>query len=337
MKSFLISMLLIFGNALLQVQAASGPQPPLPVTIAIPGPGALPMLPVELIPLIGADKEEGIKLTIRHFGGGPLAIKDMLGGNSEFAAMGFSALVETKDIKGKAYSVASMVQVPAYTLMVSVNLKDKVQTLQNLRGRTIGVHSGSRSGKSTGQHIVEFLLKKAGVSPQEVNFVNAGQDYKSYSATLMSGAADAIITNEPSATRLEQSGRAYALVNLHTPSTTKYYFGNLFQYVQLASRKDIIDQQTDKVNRMVAALIRALRWIEKHSPEEIVALIKVQSDEEREVLKSVLAKNKAMFSPDGVFSEDQLKGTHMLMKAISGGHTPHLDDFIDAQWVGRRP
>lgn len=311
---------------------------PIPVSIALPGPGALPMLPVDLISRIGADKEVGLQLTPRYFGGGPLAIKDMMAGNSDFSAMGFSALAETAGIEGKAFSIASMVQVPAYTLMVSEKLKVKIKTPADLRGRSIGVHSGSKGGKSTGQHIVEFLLKRAQVNPQDVNFISAGQNYKSYAAALQSGAADAIITNEPSASQLEAAGSAYRLVDLHDPAATRKYFGSLFQYTQLSTRADVILHQPDKVNRMVGALLLSLKWIQQHSPQEIADRMGIRDKEQHAILVRVLEKNKGMFSSDGVFSAEALKGTATLIQALSDekGHAPNLGPLIDDQWVGRR-
>ncbi|MCP5276824.1 MAG: ABC transporter substrate-binding protein [Thiobacillus sp.] len=311
---------------------------PMPVTIALPGPGTLPYLPIDLMPKIGADKSEGVQVTLRHFGGGPLVIKDMMSGNSDFAALGFSALAETAGIEGKAYALASLVQVPAYTLMVSSRMKSKVKSPADLRGRSIGVHSGSKGGKSTGQHITEFLLGRAGVSPQDVNFISAGQNYKAYSAALLSGAADAIITNEPSATRLEAAGIAYRLVDLHDPTATRKYFGSLFQYTQLCARTDVIQHQTDKVNRVMAALISSLKWIQKHNAREVAERMGIQDQEERDTFIRALEKHRAMFSPDGVFSAEALAGTAALIKAVHEGEHegPGLERLINDQWVGSR-
>ncbi|MEW6677807.1 MAG: ABC transporter substrate-binding protein [Pseudomonadota bacterium] len=318
-------------------QALAGPAP-IPVTVAMPGPGALPMLPLELMPRIGADKAEGIQLSIRYFGGGPLALKDLLGRNSDFAALGMSALAETRQIEGKAYSVASMVQVPAYTLMASNRLKDRVKSPRDLRGRTVGIHTASKAGKSTGQHVAEFILLKDGVTAKEVNFINTGQQHDSYAASLLSGVADAIIANEPAASLLEKEGIAYRLADLHDPATTRQYLGSLFLYTQLTTRQDVIQRQAGKVNRMVAALIRTLRWMQTHSPNDIVDRLGISDTKARNAMILALEKNKTMFSPDGVFSEEQLRGTATLMQRI---HTlpsaPDLTGLIAPQWVGIRP
>jgi len=312
--------------------------PPMDLTVALPGPGTLAYLPVELIPRIGADKAEGFHLTLRHFGGGPLALKDMLGGNSDFAALGFTALAQTKDIQGKAYSVASIVQVPAYTLMVSQRLKGRVKTVRDLRGRTVGTHSGSKQGQSTGQHIAEFLLSRAGLRHQDVNFINTGQSYENYAAALQSESADALICSEPAATRLEKSHLAFRIADLHDPSASRQHLGSLFLYTQLATRSELIRREPEKSKRMVAALARTLKWIQSHRAEEIVARLGIANPADQTTLVAILTKHKAMFSPDGGFSQEQLQGSINLLDSLNGTlPAPDVMPLIDAQWVGLKP
>lgn len=311
---------------------------PIPVSIALPGPGSLPYLPVELMTRIGADADEGLKVSLRYFTGGPLALKDMLAGNSSFVALGFSALAQTADIQGKAYSVVSLTHVPAFTLMVSNTLKGKVKTVADLRGRSIGIPTSSKSGKSVGQQLTEFLLIKADVSLSDVNLVSSGMNQEHHAVALKSGMVDALIINEPSATKLEATNAAYRLADLHDPATTRRHFGSLIQYTQVATRQDVIREQADKVNRVVAALLRTLKWIQQHSPREIADRMGIADKKQHAILVSVLEKHKGMFSPDGVFSAETLKGTAALIQAISDepGRTSDLDALVDDQWVGRR-
>ncbi len=331
MRAFIAWLLLLLSG---QCAAAT----PMPVTIALPGPGNLPYLPLELMSKIGADRDEGLKVSLRYHTGGPLALKDMLAGNSAFVSLGLSALAETADIQGKAYSLVSLTHVPAFTLMVAAPLKGKVRTVADLRGRSIGIPTSSKSGRSVGRQLAEFLLSKAGVTPQEVNFISSGMNHQHHASALQSGAVDAILTNEPSATRLEAEGIAYRLVDLHDPVATKKHIGSLFLYTQLATRADVIRQQPDLVNRVVAATLRSLRWIKQHSAREIADRMGISDREEHAALVRVLERHKGMFSTDGVFSTEALQGTASLIKSISGDKAPPpmLDQFIDDQWVGRR-
>ncbi len=146
----------------------------LPVVLATAGPGNLSHLPVELIKKIGADRAEGVNLTVRYFPGGPLAYKDMLAKNADFAVAGAPALAALR-LKGEpVVSIATVNRVPTFTLMVRADLKDRVKSIADLRARVIGVNTSSTVSKSTSQQVAEYLLRRAGVDPTEVNFVPAG-------------------------------------------------------------------------------------------------------------------------------------------------------------------
>lgn len=312
---------------------------PIPVTVALPGPGNLPYLPVELMSRIGADREEGVEVNLRFFTGGPLALKDMLAGNSDFASLGFTALTQIEGVPGKAYAVASMTQVPAFSLMVSSALKGRVRSVADLRGRSIGVPTGGKAGKSVGRQLAEFLLKRAGVPLEEVNFVSSGMDHQHHAAILRSGVVDALFTNEPSATALEAHGIAFRLADLHDPGATRRHFGSLYLYTHLAARADLMRQRPDLVRRMVAALRRTLGWMERHTGQEIAAQMGIADPEARSHLARVIERHKGMFIGDGCFSAEAVRGSAALIQSLSpdGGTPPDLEPFIDVRWVGRRP
>ena len=84
-----------------RLQAAPAPAPALrPTTIAVPGPGCLPYLPLLLAPKLGADRQEGLALTLRPVGGGPLALHALQAGEVDFAAAGLPSAA-VRRAKGK--------------------------------------------------------------------------------------------------------------------------------------------------------------------------------------------------------------------------------------------
>lgn len=312
----------------------------MPVVLALPGPGVAPMLPIELIPRLGLDRLEGISLTLRYFGGGPLAYKDMLAGNSDFAVAGFPAFASMQGVEGMAYSVAAVSQVPAYALMVSERLASQIKLPRDLAGHSIGVHTASKGGRSTAQQMAEYILLKSGVGLNQVNFVASGQNFEAYKAALVSGAIDALIANEPSASRLEDEHLAFRLVDLHDPATSHKYMGDLFLYTHLSCRETTLHQQPEKVQRMVAALRRSLQWISLNAAQDISAALLAKDSPEQVELTRVLSKQKRMFSSDAQFSDRQLHAVEAFLAAIEPGprRAPGwLEGFIDDRWAGRKP
>lgn len=330
--------LLFLALILLNLFHTAGASEPLRIVVAAPGPNAAPYLPLELISRIGADRKAGFVLTMRHFGGGPLALKDMIEHNSDFAALGMPALAGIRLANPELVSIAALTQAPAYVLMARQDLKGRIREIADLRGLAIGAHSGSRLGKSTARQIAEYLLMRTGVSLDEVNFVHAGQSLADYRAALRSGLVDAIVVNEPAATLLENDRLAWRLADLHDPKVAKAHLGGRFLYTQLAAGKETLRQQPDKARLLTLALRDTLRWMAKHDAREIVARLNLPDGEEKRALERFLAKHKWIYSPHGAFSEEALRNSEAFFHAISGNDVAasrlRYADFIDSRWSG---
>ncbi len=308
------------------------------ITLATAGPGNLSHLPVDLMKKIGADRAEGVDLTVKYFGGGPLAFKDMLGRNVDFAVAGAPALAGLK-VKGEpVVSIATVNRVPTFVLMVRADLKDRVKRIADLKGRVIGVNTSSVKSKSTSQQVAEFALRRSGVRLDQVNFPPAGQSLEDQMAALDSGAVDAIMGDEPFASRLKDTGKVYFLMDLHDLDACREAMGGLFLNAQLATRADVIAAQPDKAERMVRILRRTLRWIAGHSAEEIAAKLDVTDAGERAALIRTLQRHKAIYSPDGAFTREQIRTAERFFQENNAADPKaaafRFDALVDSRWAG---
>lgn len=316
-------------------KAAAGP---LSITLSTNGPGNFPHLPVDLIKKIGADRAEGVDLTVRYFAGGPLAYRDMLEKNADFAVAGAPALAGLR-LKGEAVvSIASINRVPPYVLLVRADLKSKVRRVADLRGRVIGTTISTTKSKSTSQQTVEFVLRRAGVRPDQINFVPAGQSLEDELAALESGAVDAVMAFEPFASRIVEAGKAHVLLDLYDLKACRQAMGGLFLHSQLATRADVVRTAPDKVARMVRVLNRTLTWIAGHSAEDIVASLAPPDPESRAALLKTLRHHKAIFSPDGVFSREQIRVAERFFRENNAADPAaaafSFDSLVEPRWAG---
>lgn len=305
------------------------------ITLATAGPGNLSHLPVDLMRKIGADRAKGVRLSVRYFGGGPLAFKDMLDRNADFAVAGAPALAGLK-LKGEpVVSVAAVNRVPTFVLMVRADLKGKIKRVADLRGRVIGVNTSSSLTKSTSQQMAEFSLLQAGVDPRRVNFVPAGQSLETQTAALESGAVDAIMGDEPFASQLRAAGKVFFLLDLHELEACRKTLGGLFLNAQLATRADVIQSAPHKVDKMVRVLRRTLEWIARHSPEEVAARLEIDDAHARASLLATLRRHKAIYSPDGAFTTEQLRTAETFFQTSHLGDTAFsFDRLVDTRWTG---
>lgn len=313
---------------------------PLRVTLAVPGPGNLLTLPLPLAARIGADRAEGLTFDIQYVGGGPQALRSMLERNCDFACAGLSALSLQKHNGKPVYSVVAMTRVPAYTLLVRQALRGQIRRIADLRGRVVGVKGHVPGGRSTSQLFAEYLLMLAGVAPDQVNYVSAGQSYDSQHAALASGAVDAVVADEPFATRLAREKVAFVLADYHDPDTTRRLMGGLFLNAVLGTREDMLQERPEVVGKVVRAVQRSLAWIAGHSAEQMVEALAPAGPEERAALLEVLRRRRNIYTPDGRFSNEQLDSVERFLHATEPSMKARgfrVRRVVEARWAGSMP
>jgi ABC-type nitrate/sulfonate/bicarbonate transport system substrate-binding protein len=107
------------------------------IVLAVPGPGSLVYLPVQLAQAIGADRAEGLDLKLRYFAGGPLAIRDLDNRNSDFAVVGMPAIASARADGITVLAIGQLSQVAMVSLMLRSDLHDRVKTISQLRETTL--------------------------------------------------------------------------------------------------------------------------------------------------------------------------------------------------------
>ena len=310
---------------------------PIRTGIAVPGPGNLLFLPVTLASKIGADQAEGLELDIRYVSGGPVAYKNMLDRNVDFSAGGLPALALQRVGGNPVVCIAPITRVPAYTLLVRADLKNKVKRIVDLKGRVIGVKGHVPGGRSTSQLFTEFVLGTAGLTPQTVNFVSVGQAYDSQHAALASGTVDAIMADEPFATRMVREKGAFVLADYHDLNETRKLLGGLFLNGHIATREDFIASRPDIVEKMVKTIKRALVWIDQHSAREMVNALAFNDSVESASLLDVLRLRKNIYSPDGRISEEQVATVDRFFHAMETTDVARafsVTSLVNARWAG---
>jgi NitT/TauT family transport system substrate-binding protein len=327
-----------FGLALASIANAQVPEK---IVVSAPGPRNISYLPVDLIPAIGADREEGIALQILHTGGGAVALNNLVTRNADFAVAGFPAAMSLSANGGDVVGIAAVDDAPLFVLMVRSGLKGKVRRIADLRGKVIGVNTSTKRSKTTSQQLAELLLKSDGVDLDRVRIVPAGQSWVEQSSLMISGTADAVMGDEPFASRLAADGKVFFLANLADPATSRKIPGANFLHATLETRSDMIRDAPHKVEKMVRMMAKSLRWIAQHTPEELVDALKVIEPEERASLLLALRKYPHAFSRDGRFSTSQLKETEIFFRKTSEGNARaqgiQIEDLINDTWAGRHP
>jgi NitT/TauT family transport system substrate-binding protein len=320
---------------------ARAAEPPLKIVVSVPGPRNLSYLPIDLIPKLGTDRAEGAEVRILHTGGGAVAMQHLMSRNSDFAVAGLPAAMSLRANGGKVVTIAAVDDLPSFVLMVRSGLKGRVRRIADLKGRVIGVNTSSISSKTTSQQLAELLLRSDGVSPDAVRIIPAGQSWVEQSSLLISGDADAVMGDEPFASRLLAEGRVFFLANLSDAATTSRIPGAGFLHAAVETRQDVLETAPAKVEKMVGILHRTLSWMSNHTPEQIVDRFNLPEGEEKTYLLAALKRYPRMYSPDGRFSTRQLAETERFFRETSGDEPAaralRLESMVVDRWAGRKP
>lgn len=325
------------GGAVFSVPGARASAAPVRLVVSYPGPLNVSYLPLDLAPRIGADRAEGARLQAVHTGGGGVALANLMNRNADFAVAGLPAAMSLRANGGRVVVVAPVNDAPLFILMVRADLSDRVRRVGDLKGRVIGVNASSLTSKTTSQQLVELLLAADGVRPEQVRIVPAGQSWREQSTLLNNRVADAIMGDEPFASRLRAEGKVFFLASLADPAIAARIPGAGFLHAAVATREDMPRTQTDAVARMVRTVQRTLAWMARATPRQVVDALSVQDAEERRALLHSLATYPRLYSRDGRFSTRQLEETETFFRATSGeGRVPRLADMVVDTWAGRK-
>jgi NitT/TauT family transport system substrate-binding protein len=269
------------------------------VVLAVPGPGTLSYLPVYLAKAISADRAEGLELKLRYVPGGPVALRDLNDKNCDFISIGLAAIAAGRADNVPVVAIGQLSQSAMYVLLLRSGLKNQVRDIAQLKGRRIGVASGTSRTRSMGHMMVEYLLQRGQLNIADVQFVSVGQNRDTQRAALTSGTVDAVMGDEPFASEMLAQGVAVKLADLYLPGQSRKLLGGPVVHAALATREDVLRDHPDTVTKMLRMFDRTLQWLAEHTAQEVVDKLADQPGiiaEQSKMLAVILQRNHGMYS-----------------------------------------
>jgi NitT/TauT family transport system substrate-binding protein len=304
------------------------------INLAVPGPGSLVYLPVQLAVAVEADKAEGLDLKLRFFSGGPLALRDLSEHNSDFTVAGLPAIASARADKMPVLAIGQLSQAAMVSLILRKDLKGKVHNIAQLKGRRIGVNTSTRTARSTSQMLAEYLLNNAGLNADDVQIIPAGQTREAQRSALIGETVDAVMGDEPFATELASKNEASILLDLYNPQRSRELLGGPFVHAALATREDVF-----KEHRLVAVKVqhmfdKTLQWMNSHSAQEILDKLANQpgfDPQRNQILLSVLQRNPKMYPVQCAWDPKAILTTERFfhgMAADQAESSLHFSEFV---------
>ncbi|MDX9993830.1 MAG: ABC transporter substrate-binding protein [Rhodocyclaceae bacterium] len=340
-RHFMRSLSGLLLGLLVAGRARTEDDPAVVVRLNLPGPGSLPFLPLELIPALGFDREMGARLLLRYHPSGIRALEDTLQGNADFAALGFPTL-PLMQMRGRdAVAIAPLSGMRhTFQLMIRKDLAHSITRIEQLKGRTIAISTGSPASKTYMQMLAEILLHSHGIGGHQVRWLSSGQNWESISGAMISRAADAVLCEQPFPARLIRTGLAVSLSDLGDPAIQARVPGINAQRSAITAprqRLNLPDMQ-QKAELMIRMLRRVLVWLHGVPTDTVVAHVAAESSaEERAELASLLDRFPGIYSPDARFVESQITATDDFLRAATGNDRllPAREVIVD-RWAGSK-
>jgi NitT/TauT family transport system substrate-binding protein len=326
MRRFL--MLLAAFLAALALPAAHGQALEKPkLTIGVGGKTLFYYLPLTIAEQKGYFKAEGLDVEIPDFAGGAKALQAMIGGSADIVSGAYEHTI-TQQAKGQ--NIEALVLQGKYAGIVLAMPKAKAAAYKSpadLKGMKIGV---TAPGSSTNM-FVNILLAKAGLKPDAVAIIGVGTGAGAV-AIVKRGEIDALSNLDPVIAQLESEGAVVPVVDTRTAKGMQEVYGNAYAAGCIYAPVDFAKKYPNTAQAVVNAMLRALRFIQTSTPEQIVAAVPASYYTDRAVYTNALKANLESFKHDGAIGMDAAQAVYRDLKTFDPqlqGATVDLAKTID--------
>ncbi|QYY30419.1 MULTISPECIES: ABC transporter substrate-binding protein [Cupriavidus] len=300
-KQFLIALALFLAGWFTFGQAqAQGKPEKTKVTIAVGGKNLFYYLPLTIAERLGYFKEEGLDVEIVDFAGGAKALQAVVGGSADVVSGAFEHTIGLQ-AKGQRYQEFVLQgRAPQIVLVVSNKTMPGFKSIADLKGKKIGV---TAPGSSTNM-MANFVLAKAGLKPSDVSFIGVGASAGAVAA-MRSGQIDAMANLDPVISMLTQKNEVRIASDTRTLKDTQTVFGGNMPSGCLYASAAFIQQNPNTTQALTNAMVRALKWLQKAGPSDIVKTVpESYLLGDRALYLAAWDKVKEAISPDGMMPAD---------------------------------
>lgn len=280
--------------------AAESPEKPR-LTVVVAGVATqmfflAPMLARQL----GYFKEQGLDITLISAGSGAKALQALVGGGADVVAGAYehTIQIQPKDIALKAFALFG--QIPGNVLAVRASRADKIKSVADLKGKTIGV---SAPGSAT--HLfLNILLAKAGLKPTDVSVVAVGNGSGAIAAMRTGQDLDAIATLDPVITELATTNDIVIMADSRTLAGTREIYGGAYASGSFYTKTEFIEKYPRTTQALANAIVKALLWMRAANVDDIIKNLPPENvGSNLDLYRAIVAHNLPNTQHDGKVSQ----------------------------------
>ncbi|HKE40471.1 MAG TPA: ABC transporter substrate-binding protein [Casimicrobiaceae bacterium] len=316
LRTLIVSVLV----ALLPLSAfAQGKPEKTKVSIAVGGKAAFYYLPLTIAERLGYFKDEGLDVEISDFEGGSKALQAVVGGSADVVSGAWENTIDQQPKGLQLQGFALEGRYPMICLALSKAKAASYKSPKDLKGMKIGV---SAPGSSTNRMVLRILAKE-GLKADDVSIIGVGTG-AGVIAAMTSGQIDAVSNLDPMIAKLEKMGAVVLIADTRTAKGTEEVFGSADMPAgALYAPISFIQKNPNTVQALTNAMVRALLWIQKATPDDVVKTVPPEYLlGDKDVYIASFVKLKDAYSPDGMFTEAGAENTLKYLAAFNPAIKP---------------
>jgi len=284
------------------------------LTIGVGGKSLFYYLPLTIAEQKGYLKDEGLEVEIPDFPGGAKALQAMIGGSADMVSGAYEHTI-TQQAKGQNIEALVLQGKDAGIVLAMPKAKAAAyKSPADLKGMKIGV---TAPGSSTNM-FVNILLAKAGLKPDAVSIIGVGAGGGAV-AIMKRGEIDALANLDPVIATLEASGDVVAVVDTRTSKGMQEVYGGAYAAGCIYAPVDFVRKNPNTTQAVVNAIVRALRFIQQSTPEQIVAGVPASFYTDKATYTAALKANLDNFKHDGSISMAAAQNVYKDLKTFDPG------------------
>lgn len=244
----------------------------------------------EFVPLaksLGHFPAEGLEVEVHELPSSSKAMEALFGGSTDVVAGGYDHALRLAIAGRRAKSFAVLTARSPLALVASPKAT-RIAKIEDLRGAITGVSAFG----SSGNHFLNYLLARHGMSKDDVKLIATGGGHAVTVASAEQGRADAIVTLPASLAILKSRNPGLrVLADAISPEGTREIFGvEHYPGICMMAQEQWLAEHALEARKLARAMVRTLDWARAHSAEEMMQRLGRQpSREEAEGLRSLIA------------------------------------------------
>ena len=282
------------------------------ITLAVGGKTLVAYLPLTIAERLRFFEQEGLRVDIHDFQGGSRALQSLVGGSADVVCGAYEHTILTR-AKGVGIKAIALHNNSLGTVIALSKAKAATyRSPKDLAGLKLGVTSpGSASFLG-----IALLLAKDGLTVDKVSIIGVGTGASAVAA-MKSGQIDGMSNFDPAILILERDGLIVPIVDSRTRKGLDELYGGPIAGSSFYTSDDFIKKNPRTAQAFANAVVKALRWLEKASVDDIVAAVPAEyyAGGDRATYAKMVELNRGAFSKDGRIDLKAAENTYRALAA----------------------